>query len=157
TRRAAMLRRARPRWRHSQRAGGGSEGMSASLIGRLGSSSFRLSTTSVSMSLTGSRFSSVLKNLGAALQADGETRSAFATALVASVADPKADGIFPPGLGSCRSNTRAGARIGSISKQGDRYLRSLFTAGALAVIRYVRIQLLFVRFRGDCVAKLFCP
>src|SRR5262249_42210065 len=29
TRRAAMLRRARPRWRHSQRAGGGSEGMSA--------------------------------------------------------------------------------------------------------------------------------
>src|SRR5262249_4056967 len=26
TRRAAMLRRARPRWRHSQRAGGGSEG-----------------------------------------------------------------------------------------------------------------------------------
>jgi hypothetical protein len=31
---------------------------SASLIGRLGSSTFRLSTTSVSMSLTGSRFSS---------------------------------------------------------------------------------------------------
>ena len=32
--------------------------MSASLIGRLGSSTFRLSTTPVSMSLTGSRFSS---------------------------------------------------------------------------------------------------
>jgi hypothetical protein len=32
--------------------------MSASLIGRLGSSVFRLSTTAVSMSLTGSRFSS---------------------------------------------------------------------------------------------------
>src|SRR5215471_2081265 len=32
--------------------------MSASLIGRLGSSTFRLPTTSVSMSLTGSRFSS---------------------------------------------------------------------------------------------------
>ena len=32
-------------------------GMSASLIGRLGSSTFRLSTTTVSMSLTGSRFS----------------------------------------------------------------------------------------------------
>jgi hypothetical protein len=31
--------------------------MSASLIGRFGSSAFRLSTTSVSMSLTGSRFS----------------------------------------------------------------------------------------------------
>jgi hypothetical protein len=39
----------------------------------------------------------------------------------------------------CRSNTRAGAKKGSaaISKQGDRYLRSLFTAGALAVIRYI--------------------
>ena len=32
--------------------------MSASLIGRSGSSAFRLSTTTVSMSLTGSRFSS---------------------------------------------------------------------------------------------------
>ena len=32
--------------------------MSASLIGRLGSSAFRLPTTAVSMSLTGSRFSS---------------------------------------------------------------------------------------------------
>jgi transposase len=27
-----------------------------------------------------------------------------------------------------------------ISKQGDRYLRSLFTAGALAVIRYAKIH-----------------
>jgi hypothetical protein len=34
------------------------EPMSPSLIGRLGSSTFRLSTTAVSMSLTGSRFSS---------------------------------------------------------------------------------------------------
>src|ERR1700741_3499871 len=32
--------------------------MSASLVGRLGSSAFRLSTITVSMSLTGSRFSS---------------------------------------------------------------------------------------------------
>jgi transposase len=30
-------------------------------------------------------------------------------------------------------------KLGSISKQGDRYLRSLFTAGALAVIRYAKI------------------
>ena len=30
-------------------------------------------------------------------------------------------------------------RLGSISKQGDRYLRSLFMAGALAVIRYAKI------------------
>jgi len=31
-------------------------------------------------------------------------------------------------------------KLGSISKQGDRYLRSLFMAGALAVIRYARIH-----------------
>ena len=31
-------------------------------------------------------------------------------------------------------------RLGSISKRGDRYLRSLFTTGALAVIRYVKIH-----------------
>ncbi|MCA6110913.1 transposase [Bradyrhizobium cenepequi] len=31
-------------------------------------------------------------------------------------------------------------KLGSISKQGDRYLRSLFTAGALAVIRYAKIH-----------------
>jgi transposase len=30
--------------------------------------------------------------------------------------------------------------LGSISKRGDRYLRSLFTAGALAVIRYAKIH-----------------
>src|ERR1700747_1263961 len=50
--------------------------------------------------------------------------------------------ISQPGSGSCRSNTRAGAKdkLGSISKQGDRYLRSLFTAGALAVIRYAKIH-----------------
>jgi transposase len=31
-------------------------------------------------------------------------------------------------------------KLGSISKQGDRYLRRLFTAGALAVIRYAKIH-----------------
>ena len=31
-------------------------------------------------------------------------------------------------------------RLGSISKQGDRYLRGLFMAGALAVIRYAKIH-----------------
>jgi transposase len=30
-------------------------------------------------------------------------------------------------------------RLGHISKQGDRYLRGLFVAGALAVIRYAKI------------------
>ena len=31
-------------------------------------------------------------------------------------------------------------RLGGITKQGDRYLRSLFTVGALAVIRYAKIH-----------------
>jgi hypothetical protein len=31
-------------------------------------------------------------------------------------------------------------RLGSISKQGDRYLRGLFVIGALAVIRYAKIH-----------------
>ena len=31
-------------------------------------------------------------------------------------------------------------KLGGISKQGDRYLRSLFTAGALAVIHYAKIH-----------------
>ena len=31
-------------------------------------------------------------------------------------------------------------RLGSISKRGDRYLRGLFVAGALAVIRYAKIH-----------------
>ena len=31
-------------------------------------------------------------------------------------------------------------KLGNISKQGDRYLRGLFTAGALAVIRYAKIH-----------------
>jgi transposase len=31
-------------------------------------------------------------------------------------------------------------RLGHISKQGDRYLRNLFVAGALAVIRYAKIH-----------------
>ena len=40
-----------------------------------------------------------------------------------------------------RQNSSGGKdKLGSISKQGDRYLRSLFTAGALAVIRYAKIH-----------------
>ncbi|WP_247458329.1 MULTISPECIES: transposase [Bradyrhizobium] len=52
------------------------------------------------------------------------------------------DGTSRPGSGSCRSRTRGGGKnkLGSISKQGDRYLHSLFTAGALAVIRYRSIR-----------------
>ena len=68
---------------------------------------------------------------------------ALATALVASVADARA---FRSGRGFSawvmpKQNSSGGKdRLGSISKQGDRYLRSLFTVGALAVIRYARIH-----------------
>jgi transposase len=70
---------------------------------------------------------------------------ALATALVASIADPK---VFRSGrdfsawIGLVpKQNSSAGKdRLGSISKRGDRYLRSLFTTGALAVIRYAKIH-----------------
>ena len=70
---------------------------------------------------------------------------ALATALVASVADPKAFGSgrdFSAWIGLVPKQHSSGGRdrLGSIRKQGDRYLRSLFTAGALAVIRYAKIH-----------------
>ena len=69
----------------------------------------------------------------------------LATALVASVADPK---VFRSGrnfsawIGLVPKQHSSGGkdRLGSISKQGDRYLRSLFMAGSLAVIRYAKIH-----------------
>ena len=62
-----------------------------------------------------------------------------------SVADPK---VFRSGRNSSawiglvpKQHSSGGKdRLGSISKQGDRYLRSLFMAGALAVIRYAKIH-----------------
>ena len=70
---------------------------------------------------------------------------ALATALVASVADPRAfrsGRNFSAWIGLVPKQHSSGGkdRLGSISKQGDRYLRSLFTAGALAVIRYAKIH-----------------
>jgi transposase len=70
---------------------------------------------------------------------------ALATALVASVADPKAfrsGRDFSAWIGLVPKQNSSGGkqRLGSISKQGDRYLRGLFTAGALAVIRYAKIH-----------------
>jgi transposase len=69
----------------------------------------------------------------------------LATALVASIADPKAfrsGRNFSAWIGLVPKQHSSGGkdRLGSISKQGDRYLRSLFTAGALAVIRYAKIN-----------------
>lgn len=65
----------------------------------------------------------------------------LASALVASVADPKAFksgrnlaawiGLVP------KQNSSGGKdRLGGITKQGDRYLRQLLVVGALAVVRY---------------------
>ena len=70
---------------------------------------------------------------------------ALATALVASVADPRAfrsGRDFSAWIGLVPKQYSSGGKdkLGSISKQGDRYLRSLFVAGALAVIRYAKIH-----------------
>jgi transposase len=70
---------------------------------------------------------------------------ALATALVATVADPRAFRSarnFAAWIGLVPKQHSSGGkdRLGSISKQGDRYLRSLFVAGALAVIRYAKIH-----------------
>jgi transposase len=70
---------------------------------------------------------------------------ALATALVASVADPKAFRSarhFSAWIGLVPQQHSSGGkdRLGNISKQGDRYLRSLFTTGALAVIRYAKLH-----------------
>jgi transposase len=70
---------------------------------------------------------------------------ALATALVATVADPRAfrsGRNFLAWIGLVPKQHSSGGkdRLGSISKQGDRYLRGLFVAGALAVIRYAKIH-----------------
>src|SRR5690242_17525753 len=70
---------------------------------------------------------------------------ALATALVASVGDPRAfrsgrDFSAWVGLVPKQSSSGGKEKLGSISKRGDRYLRSLFTTGALAVIRYAKLH-----------------
>jgi transposase len=70
---------------------------------------------------------------------------ALATALVATVADPKSfrsGRNFSAWIGLVPKQHSSGGkdRLGNISKQGDRYLRGLFVAGALAVIRYAKIH-----------------
>ena len=70
---------------------------------------------------------------------------ALATALVACVADPRAfrsGRDFSAWIGLVPTQHSSGGKdkLGAISKKGDRYLRGLFTAGALAVIRYAKIH-----------------
>ena len=52
------------------------------------------------------------------------------------------EGIFSAWIGLVPKQNSSGGKdkLGSISKQGDRYLRGLFVAGALAVIRYAKIH-----------------
>lgn len=69
----------------------------------------------------------------------------LATALVASVPDPRvfrSGRSFSAWIGLVPKQHSSGGkdRLGSISKQGDRYLRSLFVAGALSVIRYAKVH-----------------
>ena len=70
---------------------------------------------------------------------------ALARALVASIADPRAfrsgrDFSAWIGLVPKQSSSGGKDKLGSITKQGDRYLRSLFTTGALAVVRYAKLH-----------------
>jgi transposase len=70
---------------------------------------------------------------------------ALATALVATIADPgafRSGRNFSAWIGIVPKQHSSGGkdRLGSISKRGDRYLRGLFVAGALAVIRYAKIH-----------------
>ena len=79
------------------------------------------------------------------LDRDPGVGPALATALIASVADPKAfrsGRDFSAWIGLVPKQHSSGGkdRLGSISKRGDRYLRFLFVAGALAVIRYAKIH-----------------
>jgi len=69
----------------------------------------------------------------------------LATAVVASVANPRAfksGRNFSAWIGLVPKQHSSGGKekLGSISKQGDRYLRGLFVVGALALIRYAKIH-----------------
>jgi transposase len=67
----------------------------------------------------------------------------LATALVASIGDRKAfrsgrDFSTWIGLVPKQNSGSSKDKLSNTSKQGDRYLPSLFTTGALAVIRYAK-------------------
>ena len=69
----------------------------------------------------------------------------LSTAVVATMTDPKAFKTgreFAAWIGLVpRQNSTGGKeRLGSISKQGDRYLRRLFVVGAISIIRLARMQ-----------------
>jgi hypothetical protein len=59
----------------------------------------------------------------------------------------------PELLGLHRTSAEAELKLGSIRKQGDRYLRSLFTVGALALIRYAKIHGIMLSSNGCAPMK----
>ena len=70
----------------------------------------------------------------------------LSTAVVATMTDPKAFKTgreFAAWIGLVpRQNSTGGKeRLGSISKQGDRYLRRLFVVGAIAIVRTAEVSL----------------
>jgi transposase len=69
----------------------------------------------------------------------------LSTAVVATMTDPKAFKTgreFAAWIGLVpRQNSTGGKeRLGSISKQGDRYLRRLFVVGAISIVRTARTR-----------------
>ena len=69
----------------------------------------------------------------------------LSTAVVATMTDPKAFKTgreFAAWIGLVpRQNSTGGKeRLGSISKQGDRYLRRLFVVGAISIVRTARMR-----------------
>lgn len=68
----------------------------------------------------------------------------LSTAVVATMTDPKAfktGRVFAAWVGLMpRQNSTGGKeRLGSISKQGDRYLRRLLVVGAISIVRTARM------------------
>ncbi len=84
---------------------------------------------------------SIARSIGQRLDQIPGIGPALGTALFASVPDPRAirSGRYLSAWIGLRFNQHSSGgkdRLGSISKQDDHYLRSLFTTGALADIRY---------------------
>src|SRR5262245_35712163 len=73
-------------------------------------------------------------------EALGPTRGTRTTSSGAS-SDAVGARVAPAWIGLLPKHSSGGRdRLGSISKQGDRYLRSLFVAGGRAVVRYPQID-----------------
>lgn len=80
---------------------------------------------------------------GALVDGDTEVRRLLASASIATVADPnafKSGRCLSAWIGLVPKQISSGgkARLGSISKAGNRYMRHLLVVGSMAVIRYAK-------------------